>query len=650
MEFMNGLSAVITFVENKRKILASLFLVIGLLSTIVVGVILVQRPQIFYSKATEKSLSKTLPFLELVSPTGSYRVSYNQRQWDKVDKPDEIFGSRVIFNLRQDYGYARLDIVEGGSEKDLDGIKDEIINKSASKPAGIEFTTYKDKASYLLTFKETVFGEEVFYYRQIIKTNRGFVMFEKRFPQLGYSRNYLEGLLSGISLDDQINSQVKGISDSATNLATVELVDMVRPSIVSIVHAFCVDIINLKPQISKLSKDKYNFCGVLKGSGFVVSERGIIATNGHIAKFYPEEGLATNLLSGGTQAFVTDLIRVTYSSEDFYSRFGSNPQYLDHILTKTLKLAEDGAILMKVGNEKFYVNAGNEPVRIDYRKIESGDINGAIMPSMTTYNADLLDFNYSNKYSYDAVINRKYQLGSDVALLEIKNSSNHLFPMLELGAAQSLREGSDIIIAGYPILVEGGEGPQATIGFKSSTKPTITRGIISAVKQDPLGRTVFQTDASIDRGNSGGPAFDSSGKVVGLATFFFESKSGNFNFLRGATDLWELMSKNNIENKPGNLTIAWRKGLVEFRNRYYKQAIKYFEQVQDLSSGHPTVKEFIALSKDSIKKGESLEGLAGLIKSEKTSNSILVIFGGISMVSFMLAGFLTVLPVFTKRR
>ena len=325
--------------------------------------------------------------------------------------------------------------------------------------------------------------------------------------------------------------------------------------------------------------------------------------------------------------------------EDFYSGINTNPQYLDHILAEIFKLLNNNAISVKISNEKFYVNMGNEPIRVNYQKINSKDIDDAIIPSSTTYVASLLDYNYPNKYSYDAVINKKYQPGSDVALLQIKNTSSQLFPVLELGNTQNIREGSDIVIAGYPVLVEGGEGPQATISFRTSTKPTITRGIISAIKQDPSGRRVFQTDASIDHGNSGGPAFNLSGEVIGIATFFFESKSGNFNFLREVGDLKELMSRNNIDNRPGNLTTVWRKGLAEFRNRYYKQAIKYFEQVQDLSPSHPTVGEFTELSINAVNKGESLEG----------SNTVLAIFGGISMVSFMLTGFLTILPAFTKR-
>ncbi|MBI4035765.1 trypsin-like peptidase domain-containing protein [Candidatus Daviesbacteria bacterium] len=644
---MNRLSTVIIFIEDKRKILISLFLVVGLVSATIDGIILVQRPVTYQSKASskfQKKLSVVEPaqpssVVKFASPKGLYKLSYDPKQWTLIQDKE-----RVTFNLRKEYGYARLDILEGESQKDLDSLKEEIIKLSPAKPISVEATTFKGKSAYLLTYQETTLGTETYYYQQIVKDNNKFLILEKRFPRLSYQTPYLDNLLENISLNSQTPPQVKGISENRTKLTTVELVDLVRPAVVNIVHTYCVDIVNLSPELSKLTKDKYNFCSLSKGSGFLVDEKGVVATNGHVAKTYPEEGLVTNILSGGNKILAIDLIKGVYASsgfaasegqiEDFYTKVSLNPQYLDHILAEIFKLLDKKAVSVAISNEKYYVNVGNEPIKINYQT-------QTVIPSSTTYSANMLDFDYPNKYI-------KSQPGSDVALLQIKNSSNSLFPALALVNTQNLREGSDVIVAGYPVLVEGGEGPGATISFKTSTKPTVTRGIISAIKQDPSGRQVFQTDASIDHGNSGGPAFNLQGETIGIATFFFESKSGNFNFLRDISDLKTLMSKNNIKGGAGKLTDTWKAGLTQFRQSYYKQAIKYFEEVKTLSPTHPTVKEFIKLSQDAIERGESLEGLVGFVKNGQGTNIILVVFGAISIVSFLSAGFLAILPFFTK--
>ena len=650
---MNKLSVFTSFIEEKRKILASVFLTLGMLSSTIFIVILSQRPQNIRSRASNESFDNLLHLTaEFISPKGYYKLPYDQRQWT-VGKSD----SGAIFTLSKEYGAARVDIIEGESEKDLESLKNEIAKGSSSTPITIQTTEFNGKSSYVLTYKEQILGEDTYYYQRIVKDENKFFIFTERAPQLGYDQPFVDNLLQNILFIGSQTEKVKGISDSPTDLTTVQLVDLIRPSVTNIVYVYCLEIINLQSQLSGLINPKYNFCSSAKGSGFIVNEEGIVATNGHVTKIYPEEALVTNLLYEGNKTFSTDLIRGIYLSkkqsptqnqiEDFYREINLNPQYLDRFLTEIFRLIENKAISVNTSNEKYYVNVGDEPVQIDYQKMNQGDYANAIIPSSTTYTAKLLDFNYPNKYSYDAIVNKNYQRGADVALLQIDNSYNKLFPALSIGNIENLREGSEIIVAGYPTLVEGEKDPRAAISYKTSTKPTVTRGIISSVKEDLSGKTVLQTDASIDHGNSGGPAFNSEAQVIGIATFAVESKTGNFNFLRESGELKELMLKNNIDNKLGEATSLWRDGLNSFRNQLFGQALKYFKQVQTLSPNHPTVKEFIELSENAIAKGESLEGLTGLIKGEG-SNILLIVFGSISIVSFMSAGFLGILPLFIR--
>lgn len=629
----------ISFIKEKRKILISLFLTIGLLSASLDGLILVQRPQTYKSKAASSSPPPTPENItEFTSPRRLYNLSYDNRLW----VPQKL-GARAQFNLNQEYGFARLDIVEGESDQDLDSLTAEITK--ASVPAKVESTQFQGKPSYLLTYKEEIVGEDVYFYKQIVKDGSKFLILEKRAPNIGDSNGFLDNLLLHLSFANTQSSQVKGIASPADNLTTVELVDLVRPSIANIVSVYCLDV-----------KPKYHFCSSSKGSGFIVNEQGIVATNGHVVKVYPEEGLVANILQPGGKDLSTDLIRSIYVSkgqtptqgqvDQFYQDLSLNPQYVDRFLTEIFDLIGQKKLSVATSNEVYYVNVGNEPVEIDYQKINQGDFAKAVIPSSTTYSAKLIDVDYPNKFSYEAVVNKNYHRGADVAILRIDNSTN-LFPALQLGSIENLREGSDVVVAGYPTLVEGEKDPRAAISYKTSVKPTITRGIISSVKQDLTGKTVLQTDASIDHGNSGGPGFNMLGQVVGIATFATESQTGNFNFLRDISELKSLMAKNKVENKLGSLSEDWRKGLAEYRSQYYNQALKHFKKVESQSPSHPTVKEFISLSEQAIDKGESLEGLASFTRG-KHANMMLIVFGGISIASFMSAGFLTILPFFRQ--
>jgi S1-C subfamily serine protease len=94
---------------------------------------------------------------------------------------------------------------------------------------------------------------------------------------------------------------------------------------------------------------------------------------------------------------------------------------------------------------------------------------------------------------------------NDVALVKIDPKGKRL-PALRLGDSAALQVGQKVLAIGNPF------------GFQS----TLTTGVISA-----LGRTVqtsqttfideaIQTDAAINRGNSGGPLIDSRGEVIGI--------------------------------------------------------------------------------------------------------------------------------------
>lgn len=136
--------------------------------------------------------------------------------------------------------------------------------------------------------------------------------------------------------------------------------------------------------------------------------------------------------------------------------------------------------------------------------------------------------------------------------------------------------------------------------------------------------------------------------MIGIATFSNESKTGNFNFLRDINELKDLMSKNNIANSQDKISNLWRAGLNAFNSKRYKKSINYFNQAKALNKNHPTADEFIALSEESIARGESLEGFAGFIKDPKSSNVLLLLFGSMSIGNFMSAGFLSIIPLFSR--
>lgn len=79
-------------------------------------------------------------------------------------------------------------------------------------------------------------------------------------------------------------------------------------------------------------------------------------------------------------------------------------------------------------------------------------------------------------------------------------------------------------------------------------KCKLTRGIISAFVKNKDGVTYIQTDAAINRGNSGGPIVDGSGRVVGVSTL--KSTTGeSIGWAVASEELRAFLSGNNMAFK-----------------------------------------------------------------------------------------------------
>lgn len=102
---------------------------------------------------------------------------------------------------------------------------------------------------------------------------------------------------------------------------------------------------------------------------------------------------------------------------------------------------------------------------------------------------------------------------SDLAVLKITSPTP--LPFVKLGDSSRARVGDWVVAIGQPFGLGG----------------TVTAGIVSAVHRStgqpgPFD-TFIQTDAAINRGNSGGPMFNLNGEVIGINSQIFSQTGGN---------------------------------------------------------------------------------------------------------------------------
>jgi serine protease Do len=101
---------------------------------------------------------------------------------------------------------------------------------------------------------------------------------------------------------------------------------------------------------------------------------------------------------------------------------------------------------------------------------------------------------------------------TDIALLRVKTSK--VLPAARLGTSSNLRVGDWVLAIGNPFGLGG----------------SVTSGIVSALGRDinagPYDDFI-QTDAAINRGNSGGPLFNMQGEVVGINSAIISPSGGS---------------------------------------------------------------------------------------------------------------------------
>ena len=101
---------------------------------------------------------------------------------------------------------------------------------------------------------------------------------------------------------------------------------------------------------------------------------------------------------------------------------------------------------------------------------------------------------------------------TDIAVLQVK--AEKPLPFVEFGSSRKARVGDWVVAIGNPF----GLGGSVTAGIISARSRVINAGPYD---------NFIQTDASINRGNSGGPLFNLDGQVIGINTAIFSPTGGS---------------------------------------------------------------------------------------------------------------------------
>mgnify|MGYP002402017159 FL=1 len=216
--------------------------------------------------------------------------------------------------------------------------------------------------------------------------------------------------------------------------------------------------------------------------------------------------------------------------------------------------------------------------------------------------------------------------GMDVAILKV--DSIQQLPTIPLSRDEMARIGEQIYVYGYPDPVTS----NAFLARETAIEPTLTTGIVSAVKKSIGGWPVIQMDAVITHGSSGSPVCNNRGEVIGLATFgSLEQKTGvlapGFNFAIPVSIIRNFLDSVEVTTKMSQSSLAFNKGLDHYFNGYYTKALKRFAGVRKIRDDFPMLNYYIKSSTARIQAGEDKDAVRRVMIFRIMA--VVLIFGGV---------------------
>ena len=407
----------------------------------------------------------------------------------------------------------------------------------------------------------------------------------------------------------------KTSTNSNNKLDDSQFVAKNEPAVVRIAAAYCP---NFDLKLGTAIQNFTGGCSAGYGSGFIVSPEGYIATNGHVVKSSVGEVLATSIELGNLpviKSYLSFLNKAGLISKDtendFYTKAAAGDK--DALVAIKSSLSDtalkDTEVKENSAESSYAVQLSDEVVDFNLKDLKAFKFDENIIK------ARVIDVNYD---PYENVSKDGFN-GSDVAILKLDRGSN--YPYNKLGSILNVSQGSKLTVLGFPGSAEN------ELVSKDQSLPTTTQGTVSSVRNaNGTNNKLIQTDVSIAKGNSGGPAYNSDGEVVGLATYISSDGtlgSSNVNYMRDIQDIKDLLSKNGIklpDEISGNQKL-WEQGLAKFNSAYYTAALSDFQKVKQDYPQNRLVDNFIARAQDAKSKGK-----------EATDPNIYLLIIGISVV------------------
>ena len=299
----------------------------------------------------------------------------------------------------------------------------------------------------------------------------------------------------------------------------------------------------------------------VSGTGFFITEDGIVITNCHVVDESSEKIRNKFILSAFRQVTESNINALQAAWSVSFS--DEQKELLYNTFAKVYSSIQ--SILLENFQKRIYV-------------IYSADTAGHQTPTKTAIGR--------------LIAKGQPMPGKDVAILKIEN--RQLLPALRLSQNILPRIGDRVFVFGYPDPVTRNE----YLAGESLLEPSLTTGIVSGIRKTTNGWNVVQMDAEINHGNSGGPVCNEEGEVIGIATFgSIEYNTGalaaGMNFSIPVNVVSEFLDSAGIQPQQGKLSKMYSRAMHDYDKGEYRAALKKLIRIQKINSSFPGLSSYM---------------------------------------------------------
>ncbi len=311
----------------------------------------------------------------------------------------------------------------------------------------------------------------------------------------------------------------------------VRAVDLVKPAVVRIITTIGGRISVRFPTSNAavtFPQDGGNYDIKLSGSGTFISSSGDIITADHVIK-PPQDHSMDMALEAVAAQDIADYVNLHYATSTAYTK------------NDVVGALDSGYFL----SQKRYTNSTSEVyLSTDY----TGPINAQ----------DLQLVPNTMHAKVDKVLKESAVDQNDMAIIHVNMTNT---PSVQFGDSSVVAQQDNLTIIGFPGNGDISDRKDPTTFLTSS----INKIFVSALKKTDSGANVIQVGGNVEHGDSGGPALDSNGKIVGIVSFGIEdSPPYGSTFLQASNNARTWVTTLGLDTRPGSMQQAWQQAFADY--------------------------------------------------------------------------------------